>query len=151
MRGGGLHGADRAELLRDKGRRVPQVRRLDDDQQIVASAHEVAALHLLELRDAGGDAVEPAVPLGRDFDLDDRRDFFRVPFLAVDDRLVAENHALRLELGDRRFDLHKFHVEQARHVGAGHQCVLVQEINNRVHESPIMKTQSPLGKRRKSA
>jgi hypothetical protein len=42
------------------------------EQQVVGAAHQVARFHLLEARDALGDAVEAALALGGDLDLDQR-------------------------------------------------------------------------------
>src|SRR4051812_13398889 len=70
MRGGGDDAFDRAELLRDERGNILQALPLDHHQQVVRTRHQIAALHLGEVRDPRGQPVKAAAPLGRDLDLD---------------------------------------------------------------------------------
>ncbi len=92
---GGLHGIDGAQPLGNEGRRSAQVRRLDDDELIIAPAHEVAALNFLKFGNPRGYTIKATIAFGRDFDLDNSRDLFRAPFFPVDDWLIAKNDVVR--------------------------------------------------------
>ena len=100
VRGGRLHGLNRAQFLGDEGGDAAKILGLDNDQKIVTAAHQIAGLHFLELRDAGSDAIEPAIALGRDLHFDHRGDDVSVPFFAIDDCLISEDHSFAFEARD---------------------------------------------------
>ena len=107
---------------------------MDDDEQVVAAADEVAADDLVEFGDALRDAVEPAAAFRGDADFDEGGDGVLVESLAVDDGLVAADHAVLLEGGNAGVDLVDGEVQLAREVLAGRGGVLLQEAEQGFHK-----------------
>ncbi len=70
MGGRALDAVDAGQPLMDETGDLVEVVGRDDDQQVVAAGHQVAALDLLEGGDALGDGVETADAFGADLDLD---------------------------------------------------------------------------------
>jgi DnaJ-class molecular chaperone len=77
--------------------------------------------------DAFGDAIESAAALRGNADLDKGGDRVLVEPLAIDDGLVAADHAVLLEVGDVGVNLLDREIQLTRQVLAGYIGVLLQE------------------------
>src|SRR5262245_24459362 len=91
---------DWGKFLRDKLGDLAHRRRFDDDSQVMPTRHQVAGANFRKAVDTRRDLIEPDLSLRRDADLNERHyPFFAEP-VPVDDRSVAANDALALQLGD---------------------------------------------------
>ncbi len=106
----------------------------DDDEQVVAAAHQVAALHFGKVRDARREPVEAAAALRRDLHLDDRGDRAAVSALRREHRLVTDDHSLAFKAGNFVSNSAFAEIELAREIGHGGAGVATQKSNERVHQ-----------------
>ena len=96
MRRGRRHALDGAELFGYKKRHLTEILAIDNDGEVVATAHQVATADLVKFRNAARDPVETTLALRRQFDLDESRDIVVARLFLIDHRMVPENRAIVL-------------------------------------------------------
>ena len=94
---GGEHALDTSEALGDERGDIAQIIAYGENEQIVRAGHEVAGLDRVEAGDAGGEAVETAIALGADLDLDHGADDVFLRALGVEHGAPAEEDLFGFE------------------------------------------------------
>ena len=100
MGGGGEDAIEGGEFLGDETGDVAKVLALDEDEEVVSAAGEVAADDLVEAGDAEGETIEAAAALWGEADLDEGGDGGVADGLGIGDGVVAEDGAIFLPGGD---------------------------------------------------
>ncbi len=128
MGGGREHAVERGQTGADEVGDLLKAAALHEEQQVEAAGHQEHGFHLREAADARRDAVEPALALGTDTQLDDRPHVGGLKAVGVEHRLKAADHAVLLVGGDTRSDVLFRGGEFLRERRVGLPCVLFQQI-----------------------
>lgn len=73
--------------------------------EVIATAHEVDAVHLVVAADFLGDFLKSKIPFGSDFQFDNRFDKLGIDLVVVQKRLISANDAFFLVFRDGGFNL----------------------------------------------
>lgn len=133
----GDHPVEGAELFTHESGHLAEVFAFDENGEIVASTHQIAARDLVKTGNALGEPVEASVALGSQLHFDEGGDLPLSGSLRIDDRVVAENGSLGLQVGDHRGDLGLAVTETFRKLRRRETRVFLQEFQKGIHTNSI--------------
>lgn len=132
--GGGNDPLDGGKLFRDESRHLLEGIALDHHEEVVPAAHQIAALDLRKLGDSLGESIKTAAAFWSDFDLDAGSDCMTGCDEGIKNGLVAEDHAIGLQLCNFVPDIRCLAVEFFGEVFNRYTGVVAQERQQRVHK-----------------
>ena len=92
--GGRLDVVDGRQFVEDEGGYFLHRFAVDDDQEVLATGHQIDGVDFVEARDALGDPIEPGAPLGNDLHLDQRVALLLGDLVPIDDGVVSADDFL---------------------------------------------------------